>query len=117
VTTLVALKGLAEKKGIHTEDPACTAEAFKTFVHRYFPFLAWTTATMPGITDIHGLSLENFEWDPLGYTITTKEPEQLVTTPKSCELLMFWSDLLFVLMKSVKLRAYCSLERFLVTNH
>jgi hypothetical protein len=84
------------------------AEAFKTFVHRYFPFLAWTTATMPGIAgNIHGLSLENFEWDLLGYTITTKEPEQLVATPKSCELLMFWSDLLFVLMKWVKLRAYC----------
>lgn len=117
VATLVALKRLAEKKRIHTKDPACTAAAFNSFVHRYFPFLAWMTPTLPGIADTHGLSLDNFKWDLPEYIITTNEPEKPVAppkpvtkpqavaipnpvaTPKSCESSTFSLHLLFVLTK------------------
>jgi hypothetical protein len=44
VNMLVAYKKLAEKKEMASDNPACTAKAFKSLAHKYFPLLDSTAA-------------------------------------------------------------------------
>lgn len=62
VKVLIAYKELAEKKGMETIDPACTAEAFRTLVHKYLPDIH-RAAPLPGS------SSENFSWPTAGLNI------------------------------------------------
>lgn len=62
IKVLIAYKKLAEKKKMQTEDAACTAEAFQSLVHKYFP-------SLDGTPPLEGSSAENFSWPIPGYTV------------------------------------------------
>ena len=62
INALMTYKKLAEEKGMHGDEPECTADVLGSLVKRYFPYVAVAPRGIPGHDS-------NFEWLGTRYVV------------------------------------------------